>query len=83
MHRFIFFLLIPFFGVGQSYSPTIHLEIDDGLQQVTVWTIAEDSHHRIWLGNPGGIQTYDGFKLETLPELEGSVIRLQKHDSSL
>jgi ligand-binding sensor domain-containing protein len=85
MKNILFFilLLLPFLTIGQSYPKTINLDVDDGLIQSTVWAIEEDNLHRIWIGTPGGIQVYDGFNLITLPELEGTILRLQKHDSSI
>jgi len=76
-----FLLLMPLFVIGQSYPKTIKLDIDDGLIQNTVWAIEEDLAHRIWIGTPGGLQVYDGFELVTLPEVEGTILRLQMHNS--
>lgn len=80
---FIFLFFISFLGISQSYPKTINLDTDDGLIQSTVWAIEEDNDHRIWIGTPGGIQIYDGFELTNLSEVDGSVLRLQKHDSSI
>jgi len=69
--------------IGQSFPKTINLDVGDGLIQNTVWAIEEDTAHRIWIGTPGGLQIYDGFQLSALPEVEGTILRLQKHDSSI
>lgn len=70
--------LFSFFSNGQTYPKTININIENGLLQSTVWAIEEDSDHRIWIGTPGGIQIYDGFKLTTLPEIEGTILRLER-----
>ena len=79
----IYLILFPFEGIGQSIPKTIILNVDNGLIQNTVWAIEEDSTHRIWIGTPGGIQIYDGFGLTNLPDIDGTILRLQKHDSSI
>ncbi len=79
----LFLLMFSLELFSQSFPKTINLDVEDGLIQNTVWAIEEDSTHRIWIGTPGGLQIYDGFKLSTLPEVEGTILRLQKHDSSI
>ena len=74
---------MPFVGLGQTLPKTINLDVNDGLNQNTVWAIEEDYAHRIWIGTPGGIQIFDGFELTNLPEVDGTVLRLQKHDTSI
>ncbi len=78
-----FLLIMPFLGFGQSFPKTIILDVDDGLIQNTVWAIEEDADHRIWIGTQSGIQVYDGFVLANLADVDGTVLRLQKHDSSI
>lgn len=70
--------LFPFFGNSQTYPKTTTINIENGLLQSTVWAIEEDNDHRIWIGTPGGIQIYDGFKLTTLPEIDGTILHLKK-----
>ncbi len=76
----VLFCFISFLGLSQDPPKTISLTVDNGLLQTTVWAIEEDNDHRIWIGTPGGIQIYDGFQLKSLPEIEGTLLRLQKHD---
>lgn len=76
----IAFLLFSSLVFGQTLPKTLTLNIEDGLLQSTVWAIEEDDRNRIWIGTPGGIQIYDGFNLLSLPEIEGTILRLQKHD---
>ena len=79
----IFLVLLPFLSFGQTLPKTIHLTTENGLIQSTVWAIEEDEFHRIWIGTPSGLQVYDGYGLINLPEIEGTILRLQKHDSSI
>ncbi len=81
---FIFILLLSGLQAGsQSFPKTIKLDVQNGLIQNTIWGIEEDASHRIWIGTPGGLQIYDGFELITIPKIEGTILRLQKHDSSI
>ena len=80
---YILLVLLPFFAFGQTLPKAIHLTTENGLIQSTVWAIEEDGYHRIWIGTPGGLQVYDGFNLITLPETEGTILRLQRHESSI
>ena len=79
----ILLCLLPILSIGQSLPKTIHIDVNDGLIQRGIWGIEEDLDHRIWIGTSGGIQIYDGFSLTTLPEIDGRVLRLQRHDSSI
>ena len=80
---YIFFVLSSFLAFGQTLPKAIHLTTENGLIQSTIWAIEEDDYHRIWIGAPSGIQIYDGFQLFNLPEIEGTILSLQKHDSSM
>lgn len=70
-------------GVSQQLPKTIHLDIDNGLKQNTVFAIEEDHYGRIWIGTSAGLQYYTGYDLVDFDEVEEKIMLLHKTDSAL
>lgn len=64
---YIVFLLIFFvLGYGENHNPFFfsHLGVKDGLSQVSVITIFQDSDGYIWFGTRNGANRYDGYEFK-------------------
>ena len=83
MNRIIFFFLLPFFGFGQSLHESLHLGIEQGLLQNTVWALEEDYANQVWIGTQEGLQIYDGYNLTTFPEIKETIFGLYHIDSTM
>ena len=72
----IYLLVFPLLSSGQTVVPTIRLDTENGLQQNTVTSLAEDSWGRIWLGSVDGVYVYDGYDLQHVEGISSRVIQL-------
>ena len=68
IRNFLFILLSLNLSVGALNQPANikfeHLTPDDGLAQIIVGTIIQDSRGFMWFGTRGGLNRYDGYKFE-------------------
>ncbi len=76
MHFRIFIILI--FSsianllVGQNTHPPYRLyTLRDGLSQMQIWSMFQDSRGYLWIGTKGGICRYDGEKFKTYSQVDG------------
>ncbi|MCG8580186.1 MAG: response regulator [Bacteroidales bacterium] len=66
-----------------------HLSIESGLSQVSVTSLLQDDHGRIWIGTRDGLNVYDGTQTSTFRPIRGNentilghnVRRLKKDDN--
>lgn len=70
---YIFFLLLLFYGNGQTAFRFKNLTINDGLSQSSVTTIVQDEVNALWIGTQDGLNRYDGksFEVFTSDKTEG------------
>ncbi len=55
---------LPYFVNSQTYNFD-HLGLNDGLSQITVNTIFQDSYGYLWFGTQDGLNQYDGYQFKT------------------
>jgi ligand-binding sensor domain-containing protein len=57
------FLFLSFHGLcaQQNQLQFVHLSIEDGLSQNSVWCIHQDSKGFMWFGTEEGLNRYDGY----------------------
>ncbi len=66
-------------GAGPAYLHDLW-QLEEGLPQITVWAIAQDTRGYLWLGTEEGLARFDGVRFEifdrrTTPELPGNLIQ--------
>lgn len=76
-------LLKPLFIEAQTLKESLHLNLDDGLKQNTVTCLKEDSLGRIWMGTPSGLNLYNGYNVNEIPEIGEYVLALHLVDSNI
>ncbi len=48
-----------------------HLSIEDGLSEVAVWCITQDSRGFMWFGTQDGLNRYDGYQFKIYKNIQG------------
>ena len=70
-------------SLARDLKPSIQIDMDDGLNQNTVFAIGEDSIGAIWMGTPGGLYRYNGYAVSRIAEVEGTVLRIESINHSV
>lgn len=71
---FILFLLCTssILSLGQyTYPPYRIYTLRDGLPQMQIWSMLQDSRGYLWIGTKGGISRYDGEKFVNYSQVDG------------
>ena len=73
--RFIFLVTLIFFSIiSQAQKPTIKfttISTKDGLSQVSVTSVLQDSRGFMWFGTRDGLNRYDGYKFRVYKNIPG------------
>lgn len=72
----IFFILVFVFACIISHAqltlpPYRHYTLRDGLPQMQIWSMFQDSRGYLWIGTKGGISRYDGEKFTNYSQVDG------------
>lgn len=69
-----FFCLSNFLVLGQfTYPPYKQYTVRDGLAQMQVWCLHQDSRGYIWIGTKGGLSRFDGEKFTSYTVKDGLI----------
>lgn len=76
MARRIVFILVLVFACIISHAqltlpPYRHYTLRDGLPQMQIWSMFQDSRGYLWIGTKGGISRYDGEKFTNFSQVDG------------
>jgi ligand-binding sensor domain-containing protein len=66
-------------GHAQQYSFR-HYGVADGLQSLTILSLAQDGAGYIWAGSEGGLYRYDGTRFRLMAAAEGLPCATEVHD---
>ena len=59
------FLFLPFCGTLMGNGIFKHLTLNEGLAHTDANCVVQDSSGLVWIGTYGGLQSYDGYTLQT------------------
>jgi signal transduction histidine kinase/ligand-binding sensor domain-containing protein/DNA-binding response OmpR family regulator len=73
-------MLLIAFSAGAQKVSFDYLGLKDGLSQITVTTMLQDSIGRIWIGTRDGLNVYDGAQIKTFRPVRGDANSLLGHN---